>query len=71
MNKRKKHPDHVRRRIPPSASNEVLEKRLNELIKPAVFSQLSYYRGLGMWDRILTLSLMVAAILPLLWRQVP
>lgn len=71
MNKKKKNPDHVRRRNQPTASNEVIENRLNELVKPAVFSQLSYYRELGMRDRILTLPLMVAVILTILWRQVP
>lgn len=71
MNKRKKHPDHVRRRNQPSESNEVIENRLKALVKPAVFSQLNYYRGLGMRDRILTLPLMIAAILTILWRQVP
>jgi hypothetical protein len=71
MNKRKKHPDHVRRRNQPSESNEAIENRLKELVKPAVFSQLNYYRELGMRDRILTLPLMIAAILTILWRQVP
>jgi len=71
MNKKKKNPDHVRQRNQPSASNEAIEKRLNELVKPAVFSQLTYYRALGMRDRILTLPLMIAAILTILWRQVP
>lgn len=71
MNKKKKNPDHVRRRNQPTASNEVIENRLNELVKPAVFSQLSYYRELGMRDRILTLPLMIAVILTILWRQVP
>ena len=71
MSKRKRNPDHVRRRQQPSESNEAIEKRLNELVKPAVFSQLAYYRQLGMRDRILTLPLMVAAVLTILWRQVP
>jgi len=71
MNKKKKNPDHARQRNQPSASNEAIEKRLNELVKPAVFSQLTYYRALGMRDRILTLPLMIAAILTILWRQVP
>ena len=62
MNK-KKNPDHVRGRHLPSESNKVIEKRLNELVKPAVFSQLAYYQQLGLRDRILTLPLMVAAVL--------
>jgi hypothetical protein len=71
MSKKKKNPDHKRQRNQPTASNEVIEQRLTELVKPAVFSQLDYYRTLGMRDRILTLPLMVAVILTILWRQVP
>jgi len=69
--KKKRNPDHVRRRNRPSASNEEIEKQLEELLKPAVFGQMAYYRQLGMRSRILALPLMVAAVLTLLWRQVP
>ena len=55
----------------PSASNEEIERRLEELLTPAIFSQLAYYRQLKMRARILTLPLMVALILTILWRQVP
>lgn len=71
MSKRKRNPDHVRRRNKPSVNNEAIENRLKALLSPAVFSQLAYYRQLGMRDRILTLPLMVAAVLTILWRQVP
>ena len=55
----------------PSVSNEEIENRLKELLTPAVFGQMAYYRQLGMRSRILNLPLMVAAVLTLLWRQVP
>ena len=55
----------------PSASNEEIERRLEELLNPAVFSQLAYYRQLKMRSRTLTLPLMAAQILTILWRQVP
>jgi hypothetical protein len=55
----------------PSVSNEEIENRLTELLTPAVFGQMAYYRQLGMRSRILNLPLMVAAVLTLLWRQVP
>ena len=55
----------------PSASNEEIERRLEELLTPAIFSQVAYYRQLKMRARILTLPLMVALILTILWRQVP
>lgn len=72
MSKTKKiNPDHVRRRNMPSENNEAIEKHLIELLTPAVFSQMSYYRELGMRSRILGLPLMIAAVLTILWRQVP
>lgn len=71
MSKKKINPDHVRRRNRPTANDEVIEQQFEELLSPAVFSQESYYRSLGMRSRILNLPLMVAAILTLIWRQVP
>ena len=41
------------------------------LVSPAVANQLAYYRQLGLRSRILNLPLMVAAVLTILWRQVP
>lgn len=64
-------PDHIRRRNKPTANNEAIEERLKMLLTPAVFGQMSYYRELGMRSRILTLALMIAAVLTILWRQVP
>lgn len=55
----------------PSENNEAIEKRLNELLTPVVFGQMSYYRELGMRSRILSLPLMIAVMLTILWRQVP
>jgi Transposase DDE domain len=64
-------PDHIRRRNKPSENNAAIEARLKALLTPAVFGQMSYYRQLGMRSRILTLPLMIAAVLTILWRQVP
>jgi Transposase DDE domain len=66
-----RNPDHVRHKNRPSASNEVIEERLQSLLKPAVFGQLAYFRSLGLRNRLLGLPVMVAAVLTLLWRQVP
>ena len=41
------------------------------MVKPCIYEQLAYYRSLGMRERILGLPLMLAAILTLVWRQVP
>jgi hypothetical protein len=72
MAKRKRrNPDHVRRRNVPGPDNEAIEAQLTELLTPAISGQLGYYRQLGLRSRILTLPLMVAAVLTMLWRQVP
>lgn len=55
----------------PGPDNEVIEARLAELVSPAVANQMAYYRQLGLRSRILNLPLMVAAVLTMLWRQVP
>lgn len=66
-----RNPDHVRRTNRPSPDNAVIEERIKSLLTPAVDGQLAYYRRLGHRNRILGLVVMVAAILMLLWRQVP
>jgi len=63
--------DHVRRRNAPTPSNEVIEERLKSLLSPAILGQQGYARLLGLRDRILSFPVMVAAVLTLLWRQVP
>lgn len=72
MAKRKtRNPDHVRRKNVPGPDNEAIEAQLTDLVSPAVATQLAYYRQLGLRSRILNLPLMVAAVLTILWRQVP
>ena len=66
-----RNPDHVRRHNRPSPNNEAIANQLEALLTPAIFAQQAYYRQLGLRDRILNLPLMVAAVLTLLWRQVP
>jgi hypothetical protein len=66
-----RNPDHVRRVNRPSPDNEVIQERLKSLLTPAVFGQLAYYRRLGLRARLLSLPVMVAAVLTLLWRQIP
>ena len=63
--------DHVRCRNVPSPENEQVSQRLTELLSPSVWAQQAYYRQLGLRERILTLPLMVAAVLTLIWRQIP
>jgi len=72
MEKQKaRNPDHVRRRNAPAPDNAAIKAQLTELLTLAIAGQLAYYRQLGMRSRILTLPLMVAAVLTILWRQVP
>jgi hypothetical protein len=61
----------IRRRNMPAPKSEEFEAHLQELLRPTVYSQLNSYRQLGLRERILSLPLMVAAVLTLLWRQVP
>ena len=76
--RQKQNSDHVHRHNTPTVDNEAMPsagyayaKHLEALLTPAVFAQQKYYKQLGCRDRILNLSLMVAAVLTLLWRQVP
>lgn len=53
--------------IAPSAPT--VEARLPDLLHPATFAQVAAYRALGLRERILTLPVMVAFVLSLIWRQ--
>lgn len=66
-----RNPDHIRRRNVPAPDNAAIDQHLTDLLSPAVYSQQAYYRTLGMRERILTLPLMVAAVVTLIWHQVP
>jgi hypothetical protein len=66
-----RNPDHVRRTNRPSPDNEVIQGRIKSLLTPSLFGQLAYYRSLGLRSRLFSLPVMVAAVLMMLWRQVP
>lgn len=69
--KKPRNPDHVRRRNTPQPDNDAITEHLQDLLSPAIYAQSAYYRSLGLRERILNLTLMVAAVLTLIWRQVP
>jgi hypothetical protein len=69
--KKPRNPDHVRRVNVPGPQDEILQAQFQELLSPAIYDQMAYYRSLKLRDRILGLPLMIAAILTLLWRQIP
>ena len=61
----------LKKRWRPMVEDEVIASQLEALLTPAITNQENYYRQLGLRDRILNLPLMVAAVLTLLWRDVP
>jgi hypothetical protein len=50
--------------------DEQVTQRLTELIHPATLAQLEYFRRLDLRKRVLTLPVMVALVLAMIWRQV-
>jgi hypothetical protein len=67
---RKNNRDHAKRKQRPMVEDKVIAEQLTALFKPIITSQSKFFRELGLRDRILTLPLMVAAVLTLLWRDV-
>ena len=57
------------KRAPGAPPDEQIEARLTELIGPALYAQMDAYRAMGLRHRILTLPVMVAFVLSLIWRQ--
>lgn len=60
--------DHIKRATQPPPDQEI-EQRIKDLLDPATFSQVRHYQDLGLRERTLTLPVMVAFVLSLLWRQ--
>jgi hypothetical protein len=50
--------------------DEQVAERLTELIHPATLNQLGYYRQLGLRERVLTLPVMVALVISMIWREI-
>ena len=49
---------------------EAVVARLTEIVHPATLAQVSYFHRLGLRARLLTLPVMVALVLSLVWRQI-
>lgn len=64
-------PDHARQTHVPAVADTEVERRLDELVKPAVFAEIAHYRALGLRERLLTLPVMVSVVLTMIWRRVP
>ena len=63
--------DHAKRTQRPMVEDQVIAEHLTALLTPTITSGSRFFRELGLRERILTLPLMVAAVLTLLWRDVP
>lgn len=68
---KRRDPDHAPKHQYPGLDNEVIAADLEPLLTPALYAQQAYIRQLDLRNRILNLSLMLAAMLTLLWRGVP
>ena len=71
MHQYSRNADHIRNRGVPAPSNEAVNEHLTDLLSPLVYNQHAYYQSLGKRNRILSLPLMVAAVLSMLWCKVP
>jgi len=67
----KKNRDHAHKKHHPLISNQVIESYFSDLLIPLILNQQPFYKDLKLRNRILNLSLMIAAVLTLLWRNVP
>ena len=50
--------------------DEKVVERLTKLIHPATLNQLAYYHRLGLRERVLTLPVMVALVISMIWREI-
>jgi hypothetical protein len=51
-------------------TDEQVKERLTELVHPATLAQVSYFHSLGLRARTLSLVVMVAFVLEMIWRQI-
>jgi hypothetical protein len=58
------------RHSPAAPPATVIAARLTELVQPAAFATVGLFRSYGLRARLLTLPVMVALVLTMIWRQV-
>jgi hypothetical protein len=58
------------KRPPVAPPDAQVSARLTELIHPLTLSQVAHYHDLGLRERVLSLPVMVALVLSMIWRQV-
>jgi hypothetical protein len=63
--------DHAKKTQRPMVEDQAIAEHLTALLTPVITSQSRFFRDLKLRARVLTLPVMVAAVLTLLWRDVP
>lgn len=58
------------KRSPTTAPDEQVVARLDEIIRPATLAMVSHFHQQGLRERTLTLPVMMAFVLSLIWRQI-
>jgi hypothetical protein len=58
------------KRLPAAPPAAEIELRLTDLIHPLTLGQVAHYHDLGLRQRVLSLPVMVALVLSMIWRQV-
>ncbi len=61
--------DRTKRPVVGPPDEEVAE-RLSEIIHPAILEQVTYFHRIGLRERTLTLPIMVALVVSMIWRQI-
>jgi hypothetical protein len=54
----------------PAPADKHIQERLTEIVHPATLAQVAYFRQLGLRERTLSLVVMVAFVLDMIWRQI-
>jgi hypothetical protein len=62
--------DHARPRTAAAPTSEAIAAQLDQLVSPIGYALGARYRALGLRSRVLTLPVMLAVVLTIVWRQV-
>jgi hypothetical protein len=54
----------------PAPPDEQIRERLMEIVQPATLAQVAHFHKLGLRERTLSLIVMVAFVLDMIWRQI-
>lgn len=51
-------------------TDQAIKERITDIVQPATLGQVRYFHGLGLRERTLSLPVMVAFVLEMIWRQI-